>query len=245
ERALGLVDRLRPADQSVTRMDLLEQRAFLRMSAWNLSGGVADLREVAQVAALAGAVDRQSKALLASVHGLIILDSRQALAAIDEGQAALSSAPDPVIGALIELCRQFSEIYLFGWSQERASAFEAALPAVASLTDPRLRSRIGMMEAGIACLSSRFSTASEKAEEARRASRKAGVFFEYFASTLFLHWAYIHLGNIGEALRIANEDGELALRNGSPIPRLWLTVRAGWSRMEAFDFEQPLAMYEQ
>ncbi|HKA00718.1 MAG TPA: hypothetical protein VKE70_29600, partial [Candidatus Solibacter sp.] len=163
---------------------------------------------------------------------------------IDEGQAALSGSPDPVIGAMIETCRQFTGIYLFGWSAERAAAFHAALPTLLSITDPRIRSRISMMEAAILCLSADFPAACEKADEARRASRKAGVFFEYFAATLFLHWAYIHRGDLGASLRVANEDGELALRNGSPLPRLWLTVRAGWSKMEAFQFDEPLAMYE-
>jgi tetratricopeptide (TPR) repeat protein len=41
------------------------------------------------------------------------------------------------------------------------------------------------------------------------------------------------------------KDTELASRNGSLIPRLWLAVRVGWVQMEAFDFDQPLAMYEQ
>ena len=245
ERALGLVNRWRGGDPAAARMDILEQRAFLRFSAWDLSGAVADLREVAQEAGRAGAPDRQSKALLESVHGLMILDYRQAQAAIEEGQASLSAAPDPVVSALIELSRQFCAMYLSGWNADRAAAFQAALPAVAGIADPRLRSRIALMEAGIACLSSRFAVAREQAELARAASRKAGVFFEYFACTLFLHWALIQRGDLGEALRIANDAAGLALRNGSPLPHLWLTVRAGWARMEAFQFEQPLAMYEQ
>jgi DNA-binding winged helix-turn-helix (wHTH) protein len=244
ERALALVGRLRESDRPLMRMDTLEQRAFLRMSHWDLQGAVADLRAVAHEARLAGAADRESRALLESVQGLIVLDYRQALAAIDEGQAALGGSPDPVIGAMIELCRQFTGIYLFGWSAERAAAFQAALPAVASITDPRIRSRISMMEAAILCLSADFLAAGERAEEARGASRKTGIFFEYFGATLFLHWAYIHRGDLGAALRVANEDRELALRNGSPLPHQWLTVRSGWSKMEAFEFQEPLAIYE-
>src|SRR5262249_10130493 len=160
---------------SGARMDILEQRASLRMSAWDLAGAVADFRSVAEDASKAGAADRQSLALLESFNGLMILDHRQALAAIEEGQAALLSAPDPVTGAMVELYRQFSGMYLFGWSEDRAAAFRAVLPKVAVLSDVRLRSRIAMMEAGVACLSSEYSTACERAEESRQLARKAGV----------------------------------------------------------------------
>src|ERR1051326_2911207 len=149
ERALGLVDRLRVDDRPVARMDLLEQRARMRMSYWDLHGAVADYHEVVQEARSCGAPDRECRALLESIHGLIILDYRKGLAAIEEGQAALLGAPDPVIGGMIELCRQFTNMYLYGWTPERAAAFEAAIQTVTPLNDPMLHARITMMEAAI------------------------------------------------------------------------------------------------
>lgn len=245
ERGLALVERLRDGDRSQTRMDLLEQRALLRMSSWDLRGAVIDLRAVAEEARLAGATDRQGKALLETIHALVLLDSRQAMAAIEEGQAALALAPDSVLAALVDLSRHFVEIYIFGWSQEHGIGFRSALAKAAATGDPRIRSRIGMMEAAVLSITANYAAACEKAEHARQASRKAGVFFEYFAATLFLNWACIHRGDLGQAIRIAKEAVELATRNGSVLPRQWLMVRVGWAQIEAFEFEQPLALYEQ
>jgi DNA-binding winged helix-turn-helix (wHTH) protein len=245
DRALSLVNRLREDDRPVTRMDLLQQRALMRMSYWDLQGAVVDYQEVVQKARNGGAPDRESQALLESVHALMILDYRKALTALEEGQAALSGAPDPVTGGMLELCRHFTNMYLYGWSPDCDAAFEAAIQTVRSLNEPALRARISVMEAALAYLSGRFATGCEKAEESRRFSRKAGSFFEYFAGTLFLHWAALHRGDIGGSLRVANEGRELARRNGSVLPGLWLTMRSNWSEMEAFSFEKPLAVYEQ
>src|SRR5262249_13224763 len=158
---------VRKADSSQARMDILEQRAFLQLSAWDLRGAVSDLRKVAEDARLAGDSDRQGRALLETGHALMILGHRQTLAAIEEGEAALSSAPDPIVAAMIDLCRHFAGMYLFGWNQERAAAFESALPRVTAIEDPRTRSRITMMEAAVLCLTGEYSSACEKAEQAR------------------------------------------------------------------------------
>ena len=66
---------------------------------------------------------------------------------------------------MIELCRQFTNMYLYGWSPERAAAFDAAIQTVASLNEPTLRARISVMEAALAYLSGRFALGCEKAEE--------------------------------------------------------------------------------
>ncbi|PWU06031.1 MAG: hypothetical protein C5B51_13135 [Terriglobia bacterium] len=245
ERALTLVGHLREADRSQTRMDVLEQRAFLRLSAWDLRGAVTDLREVADQARLAGAVDRQCKALLETVHALVILDSPQALAAIEDGQAALSSASDPVLYALLDLSRHFIAMYVSGWAPEPAAAFKSALSRVAAVANVRIRSRIAMMESAVHCFAGEYSAACERAERAREECRKLGNFFEYFSATLFLNWAHVHRGDLGQAIRVAKEDAELAARNGSKLPHLWLNLRIGWAQMEAFEFAQPLALYQQ
>jgi len=136
-------------------------------------------------------------------------------------------------------------MYMFGWTQAEATAFGCALARVSGVEDPRLRSKVAMIEAAVLCFTADYTAACVKAEESRRESRKAGVFFEYFAATLFLNWAHVHRGNLGQAIRIAKEDAELAARNGSTLPHLWLKFRTGWVQMEAFTFDQALAMYEE
>ena len=77
ERALGLAVRLPEASQSAFRMDLLEQRALMALSAWDLAGAVKDFQALAEEARLAGAADHHAGALVELVTPLIIVDYRR------------------------------------------------------------------------------------------------------------------------------------------------------------------------
>ena len=244
ERALGLAVRLPEASQSAFRMDLLEQRALMALSAWDLAGAVKDFQALAEEARLAGAADRHAGALVELVTPLIIVDYRQGLAAIDEAQRAQSTSRSPLLAGLIDVYRSFFGMYLFGWTQELMNVFQAALPGLEALADVRVRSRVAWMESAALAFAGDYSAAIRRAEESRQNSRKSGVFFEYFIATLFLNWAHFHRGDLGRAIRVVKEDAELAERNGSSLPLLWLTVRDGWARMEAFEFETARAALE-
>ena len=145
---------------------------------------------------------------------------------------------------MIELCRQFTNMYLYGWSPQRAAAFDAAIQTVAFLNEPTLPRPHQRDGSGPRLPVRPLCPRLRKGRGVRRAS-PLGSFFEYFAATLFLHWAALQRGDIGGSLRVANKNRELALRNGSVLPRLWLNMRSNWSQMEAFSFEKPLAEYEQ
>jgi hypothetical protein len=226
-------------------MDVLEQRALMRLTTWDLAGATADYRALADQARALEATDRQIHALLEMSFSLVMVDYRRALAAIEEAQAVNSSAGDPVAGALIDGYRAFFTIYVVGWSQELADVFWAALPRMKSLTDARMQSRIPWMESGIQAFAGKYGAACEKAEESRQMARKGGVFFEYFIALLYLNWASLHRGDLGQALRVARDGAKTAALNGSPLPLFWLTVRENWARMEAGDYIGPLAAYAQ
>jgi hypothetical protein len=245
ERAFALVERV-PEDARVScRMDLMEQRALMRLSTWDLPGATSDYRVLADQAHALKDTGRQIHALLEMSFSLVMLDYGRALAAIEEAQAVNSSTGDPVAGAMIDGYRALFKIYLVGWSQELADGFSAALPRMRSLTDARMQSRIPWMESGVLAFSGAYGAACEKAEESRQMARKAGLFFEYFIALLYLNWASHHRGDLGQALRVAKNGRQSAARNGSPLPLLWFTVRENWARMEAGDFIGPLAAYAQ
>jgi hypothetical protein len=240
-----MVERLPEDRRNVCLMDLLEQRALMRLSTWDLPGATADYRALADQARSLKATDRQIHALLEMSFSLVMLDYGRALAAIEEARVVNSSAGDPVAGAMIDGYRAFFRIYLVGWNQELADVFWAALPRMRSLTDVRMQSRIPWMESGISAFAGEYGAACDKAEESRQMARKAGLFFEYFIALLYLNWASLHRGDLGQALRVAKNGRQSAARNGSPLPLLWFTVRENWARMEAGDFIGPLAAYTQ
>ena len=243
ERALALVERLPEDGRAGRRMDLLEQGALMRLSAWDLSGATSDFRALADRAGESEARDRQIHALLEMSFSLVMVDYRRALAAIDEAQAVNALSRDPVAGALIDGYRAFCTIYLVGWTRELADVFQAALPAMRTLTDARMQSRIPWMESGMLAFTGEYQAACVKAGQAREASRKTGMYFEYFIALLYLNWASLHRGDLGQAVRVARDGAKTAARNGSPLPLFWLTVRENWARMEAGEFAGPLAAY--
>jgi hypothetical protein len=244
ERAFDLVERLRDADQASRRMDLLEQRARMRLSASDVSGAAKDFKELAEQARLANDPVRQTRALLDSAPPLTFIDYRQALAAIDEAQAAQAASPDPTLAAVIDVYRAYFGMYLYGWSGERADLMARSAPTLRSSSDLQLRSRNAWMEAAAHAFAAEYGAACEKAEDSRRDSRKASGSYDYFVATLFLNWALLHRGDLGRAMRICKEGAALAAKNGSRFSLLWLTTRQAWVEMEAFEFGNALAVCE-
>src|SRR5262249_44670920 len=145
---------------------------------------------------------------------------------------------------LLDVYQSFFRIYLYGWDRELAERFQAALPRIQSVTDVRMRSRVAWMQAAVLTLSGEYGSACRKAAGSRQSSRSAGAFFEYFAAMLFLNWANLHRGDLGQAIRVAKEGLQLAAKNGSALPVLWLSVRENWARMEAGEYERALSTYE-
>ncbi len=245
QRAFGLVERLPEADRARCRMDLLEQRGLMRMTASDLAGAAADFETLTEEARQAGAGERRIRALLEAAAPLLLLDHRKAQSVIEAAKEAQTSTSDPILGALTEVYRAFFDIYLSGWSQESADLLHASARQADAIPDLRFRSRIAWMEAAALAFSANYAAACEKAEMARGYARKAGVFFDYFVATMYLNWSLTYRGELGRALRVAREGGELARRNGSVVPSLWFTVRKASAHLEAFDAETVLATYEE
>lgn len=244
DRAFVMLERVRGDDQASCRMDLLEQRAIMRLIASEMPGAVADFRAIADQAALLGAVDSRIGALLEPAPPLLFVDYRQAFAAIDEAKAAQSGSKDASLAAAIDTYQALFNLFLYGWRQDLANQLRSAAPKLNSLTDTRMRGRLAWMEAAELTFCARYSAACEKAELARQFCRKSGVFYDYFIATLFLNWSLLHKGNLGQAMRIAKEGASLAERNGSLFPLQWLTMRQVWAEMEAFSFERALTVAE-
>ena len=244
ERAFTLVERVPEAERATIRMDLLEQRALMRLTSSDMKGSAADFRALADEARAAGAADRQTRALLDSTAPLLFVDYRQIELAIDEAQAAQAATPDSVWNAVAQVCRAFFQMYFAGWSQDADDLLRKASPKATEVEDLRNRSRVYWVEAAALCFSGNYAAACEAAERARQFSRRAGVYFDYFVATMYLNWAMVHLGNLGGALRVARDGADLAAKNGSRIPRVWFTVRQSWVRMEAFGFEGVMDPFE-
>ncbi|PWU06032.1 MAG: hypothetical protein C5B51_13140 [Terriglobia bacterium] len=240
ERAFGLVEQLPDADRATLRMDLLEQRAVMRLIASDMPGSAADFRALADLAKELGAVDRRVRALTDGSAPLLFVDYRQVLAAIEEAQAAQASSPNRIAGALTDLHSAFFEMYCNGWAAGPADLLRSAARELEESEDLRVRSRIASFQAAEAAICSNYAAAVEAAERSRQYARKTGVFFDYFVSSMFLQWALLHRGDLGQAIRVAREGGELAARNDSRMPRVWFRTREAWVHMEAFDFEWAL-----
>jgi len=244
ERAFALIDRLPEADRPSCRMDLLEQRAMVRLVGSDMRGSVADFRALADEARAVGAADRHTRALVDITAPMLFVDWAQIQPALDEAQAAQSASPDSALSAMANVNRAFFQIYFHGWDRESADLFGAASRKAAELDELRYRSRIAWMRASLLCFSGEYAAAAESAEQARQIARKANLPFDYFVTTMYLNWALVHRGDLGYALRVARDGAQMAAKNGSRIPMVWFIVRQNWVRMEAFHFEGAMEPFE-
>ena len=242
ERAFSMVDRLAETDRASSHMDLLAQRARMRMTASDMRGSTADYRALADLARQAGDVGRATHASLESLAPLLYIDHQQVMPALDE--AAQYAPDDPLSHALIDLYRALLEMYFSGWSQQNADLLHAALPTIERTGDLHLRCRAAWAHAAELTFSGQYAAACDEAEKARQYARRAGVFYDYFVAAMYLQWALVERGDLGQALRVARDGAEMANRNGSPISQVWFAVREAWVHLEAFDFERTLETYE-
>jgi tetratricopeptide (TPR) repeat protein len=226
-------------------MDLLEQRALMRLIASDMAGSAADFRAFADLAQQVGAPDRRIRALLDSTLPLLFVDYRQISVALDEAEAALATSDDRIFGALTASCRMFFQMYFHGWTQELGESWTTVCSTLGELPDLRHHSRVACVQAAVFTFASEYAAAEKVAEASRVYARKSGVFFDYFVATMYLQWAVFHRGDLGQAIRIARDAGELAAKNGSRIPRLWFRTREAWVHMEAFDFDWALKAFEE
>ena len=164
-RAIDLLGEIH-SDTSSIRMDLLEQRAIMRLSTLDLNGSATDFAEIVRLAQVAGNVDRQVKALLDSVMPWGFLDHRRGLAAIEEA-GRLKGGAEPVLAALANAYRAGVWTYFFGWTQDLEDMLNTSLEVLDGVSDPGLRCRFLWMEAFIRYGASDYPACSRAGEEMR------------------------------------------------------------------------------
>jgi len=243
EHAFRLMERLPEGEQVPFRMDLLEQRAFMRLSNADMVGASDDFIALAEETRAVGNFDRLATALMNSVIPMVFVDHKRALQAVQEAHD-LKSRVNPIRGALADVCRAGLEIYFFGWTAGLGQLFDEALPKLSAVDDHRIRCRVAWTQALVTALSSDYASSCAAAEQARQFARKAGLFYDYFTATLYLIWSNLHRGDLGQAIRIAKEDSKLAARNDNSLMEHYFELRQAWIAMEAFEFESALSICE-
>ena len=243
EQAIQLIERAGDTGLDSIRMDLLEQRALLRMSTMDPEGAAADLAAVELQARLTGDANRQVKALIASVMPWGFLDYRRCLAVIEEARK-LKPGVDPELAALVDSYRGGVGVYFFGWKKDLAELLTAALPVLQPVRDPQTRCQFLWMEAFLRIGASEYGAACRAARESREYARKAGSFHQYFVATHTLVAGLGHGGNLGDAYRTARETAELAATNHHLLEQFWMESLQAFIAIEAFDFARALPICE-
>jgi tetratricopeptide (TPR) repeat protein len=237
-RAIDLLERF-DSDTTSTRMELLEQRAIMRLSTLDLAGSAADFADVGCQAQMAGNVDRQVKALLDSVMPWGFLNYERALAVIEEA-GRLKGGAQPILAALADAYRAGVWTYFFGWTQDLEDIFNASRAVLEEVRDYGLRCRFLWMEAFVRYGASDYTACCRAGEELRSCARKAGSFHQYFLGTHNLVMGLVNRGFLGEALRLAREGAAMAAANHHRLEQFWLESLQALVALETFHYEEAL-----
>ena len=243
ERALRLNQRRPSAEYPELQMDLLEQRALVRISMPDLEGAAADLEAVYAEADRTGNVNRKVRALLDSVMPLGFVDHPRSLMKVEEA-GKLRSQADPILAALADTFRAGTRAYHAGWSQEVEDLMNEALLTLNPVKDPAMRFRFLWMEAFVRNSASNFAECRRAAEECRSCARTVGSFHQYFLAVHNSTTSLIYQGNLGEAMRRARADSVLAATNHHLLEQLIFESYQAMVAIEAFDFDFALPICE-
>jgi DNA-binding winged helix-turn-helix (wHTH) protein/tetratricopeptide (TPR) repeat protein len=244
KRALDLVDRLPEAEQSGTRMRLLEQLGLVRRSMGDMKRSAEDFGELVANARQQGQVERQVRALLYLGSALFWIDREQCLGAVDQAVELSRNMEDELLRAHTRGYCGHWNLCLRGWQDQDAQACAEAVQAARKANDRALLSLHVVRFAYLQCLRSEYEGAVRTAEEGQRLALEVSDAFDYLLCHFFSAWALLHLGRWGELLQILHRGIDMAEKNGHRLWTMLFQLELAQLHEQAFDFEGAVKLCE-
>ncbi|MGH8568452.1 MAG: transcriptional regulator, partial [Gammaproteobacteria bacterium] len=236
-RALELVERLPGARRVEQRIELLQQRGWVRRSMGDIRGAVEDLSAVLSNA-------REASQRLAEVRALLDLsriyawvDRRRSLELAERAVARSDDLPDALMKALVRGNCASLNIHFRGWREEDAQACRLSLEVTRQTQNPRMQNRRLIILSMLECTSSNYQAACVAAEEGMQVAQGLGDAYMFMVCQGFRAWALLHVGAWGEMRRSLAAALITAERNANRQGSTYYRLEIAWLHAEALDFE--------
>ncbi|HEY8518401.1 MAG TPA: AAA family ATPase [Candidatus Binatia bacterium] len=234
ERAFELLPLL-PADVAPERrLALLERRGAQRRAAGQSVAAADDFAAMAALARERGLPDLELHGLLLESSALGLVDRRRCLA-VAEKAVGIEGASD-VMRTVARGYLAYWNHRLAGYDERDARACADALAVVRGFGLPGPLALFLHMNGCFQSLRSEYRAACDAAAEGQRLAREVGDAFAYQICGQLRATVLLHLGELGETLRVLHDLLALAERNGHAPGALAARVILAWLLAEVGDF---------
>ncbi|MEW6269208.1 MAG: AAA family ATPase [Thermodesulfobacteriota bacterium] len=242
-RAFGLLPLL-PADvEPARRLELLQRRGAQRRAAGESSAAADDFAAMAALARDRKLADLEVHALLLESSALGLVDRPRCLAAAERA-VAREGASDLML-AVARGYRAYWSHRLAGYDERDARACAEALDVVRGLGLPGPLALFLHMNGCFQSLRAEYRAASDAAAEGQRLAREVGDGFAYQLCAQLRATVLLHLGELGEALRVLHDLLALAERNGHAPGALGARALIAWLLAEVGAFVRARRLAEE
>ncbi|HTV33317.1 MAG TPA: AAA family ATPase [Methylocella sp.] len=236
-RALNLVDRLPDHDQKV-RIQLLQQRGWVRRSAGDMIGSLDDLKEMIVCAEENRETRLEVSGLLDLSRFYLYADRKECIELAERAVSKSWGLNDTIFSGLIEGNRANLGLYLKGWRSEDAEICRNSVKLTAEEQDLTILMRRCSIECILEYLTSDYRACCAAAARGQNFAKAAGEVYLYVLYNLVESFALLHLGewkrlkqNTAAALAITEKNENFAAR-------VLCHLTIGWLHAEAMDFEK-------
>jgi DNA-binding winged helix-turn-helix (wHTH) protein/tetratricopeptide (TPR) repeat protein len=236
-RALDLVGQVADANQPMLRIELLQQRGWVRRSDGDFAGALEDLNRMIACAADIDQLRLEVMGLIdLSRFSLLFSDRRQCLPAAERALARSRGINDNVFLALVQGNLAIIRLQLKGWRDEDAELCRQAVKVIGETRDPKLLIRRDGIECTLKFLSSDYRDCSDAATHATEFAQETGDVFLFALYNTLSSTALLHLGQWRRMQRNAEAALAKAEKNANPLATIVCRLVIGLLHVEALDF---------
>ena len=193
-------------------------------------------------AAQAGLKEAQVNALSGLARAAAFIDGDRGVAVCEQAVQVSAGHDNPLLLARTQMLAASFRILYDGWRKEDAELCASANQTIRSFSGSGLPAYHEMMYSHVQSLQGDYHKALEKAEAAIPKTVGTDSLVVYLGGLSSKVFAFLHLGQLGEVLRLVLSGRAMAERNGN-VP--WLSIFCslqGWLHTLAFDFEGELRL---
>jgi DNA-binding winged helix-turn-helix (wHTH) protein/tetratricopeptide (TPR) repeat protein len=236
-RAFGLVDRF-PVDQrSMIRITLLQLRGWVRRSAGELPGALADLRAVVMCAAEADLHSVEVKALVDLSRFCLWVDRQQCLELATRAVARSETLDDNIVKALVQANIASLSLYLNGWRDEDAALCYRAMEIVSDVQDPIIIRRFLGIENMVDFIAANYHKCFAGSEHGEELAQEGGDGYLYVLFSVLGSFSLLHLGEWRKLRERLVVVLAMAERNANFHAMCPFRLTVAWLHAETLDFQ--------
>ena len=236
-RALGLVERLPPGEDRLSvRLNLLNKRGWVRRSAGDLPGALADIAVMVACAAEANHPTVEVTGLMDLSQFGLYVDRSRCLELAHRALVKSEALDDEVMKALVRGNSSNLNLLLKGWDDDQAAICRDAMEATARSLDPKIILRRYSIDMVLQFLTSNYRACCAGTRVAQEMAQAIGDVYLFAIYNMLEAFAFLHLGEWRRLRQSVSAALGMCRRNANRQAAVLCELSIAWLHAEALDF---------